>query len=151
MKTFLRGGEYSYKPPTPYRSGLEERITEQLSKRGIKFHYEEYEIAYVIPASNHKYTPDVILDNGVIVEIKGLWEADDRKKHLLLRKQYPDLDIRFVFQAPNNKIYKGSKTTYAKYCDKYGIKWAKKDIPVEWIKEPKRNIPACLKLKKGKK
>jgi len=46
----------------------------------------------------------------------------------------PDLDIRFVFQTPYNKIYKGSKTTYAKWADKHGFPWcAFHSIPIEWL------------------
>jgi hypothetical protein len=41
-----------------------------------------------------------------------------------------------VFQAPTQKISKGSKTTYEAYALKLGIKHvAKKDIPAEWFAE----------------
>ncbi len=39
-----------------------------------------------------------------------------------------------VFQNPNGKIRKGSKTTYANFCDKHEILWAEKQIPKEWLK-----------------
>ena len=45
------------------------------------------------------------------------------------------MDLRFVLQSPNGKIYKGSKTTYAQWCEKNGFMWAKKEIPQEWIDE----------------
>ena len=32
----------------------------------------------------------------------------------------PDLGVRFVFQTPYNKIYKGSEITYAKWAEKHG-------------------------------
>ena len=51
------------------------------------------------------------------------------------------IDLRFVLQSPNGKIYKGSKTTYAQWCEKNGFKWAKKEIPQEWIDEkPTQNF-----------
>ena len=100
-----------------------------------------WKIPYVVPASNHTYRPDFILPNGIIVETKGLWEADDRKKHLLIREQYPELDIRLVFSSSRTKIYKGSPTSYAEFCEKKGILFADKLIPVEWLKEPKRDVP----------
>lgn len=118
-----------------YRSGLEDRISEQLESAGIPFEYETVRIPYVVPASNHKYTPDFILPNGIIIESKGLWETDDRKKHLLIKEAHPDLDIRFVFSSSRTKIYKGSKTTYADVCIKNGWKFADKLIPKEWLKE----------------
>lgn len=74
-------------------------------------------------------------------ETKGLWEADDRKKHLLIREQYPMLDIRLVFSSSRSKIYKGSPTSYGEWCEKHSILFADKLIPLEWLKEPKREVP----------
>ena len=39
----------------------------------------------------------------------------------------------FLFYNANQKIKKGSKTSYADWCDKKGIKWAHKHIPREWL------------------
>jgi hypothetical protein len=92
-----------------------------------------------VPATKHKYTPDFKLSNGIYIETKGRFLLDDRKKHLYIKEQYPDLDIRFVFQNPKTKLYKGSKTTYANWCDKHGFKWAAKTIPLDWIEEKNKN------------
>jgi hypothetical protein len=73
--------------------------------------------------------------NGVILEAKGVWTVEDRTKHLLIREQHPELDVRLVFQNANNKIRKGSKTTYAAWCDKKGIKWCNKVIPKSWFQQ----------------
>lgn len=124
-----------------YRSGLEDKVSKQLESKGVKYAYEEWSIPYVIPESNHKYTPDFLLPNGIFIETKGLWDADDRKKHLLIREQHPELDIRLVFSSSRAKLYKGSTTSYAEWCEKHDIKFADKLIPVEWLKEPKRNVP----------
>tara|TARA_R110002095_G_scaffold124022_1_gene107773 strand:+ start:107 stop:295 length:189 start_codon:yes stop_codon:yes gene_type:complete len=61
--------------------------------------------------------------------------VEDRQKHILIRKQRPDLDIRFVFDNPNARISKTSKTTYAAWCEKNGFLYARKTIPREWIDE----------------
>lgn len=136
MRQFTRTGGWTEPvEPDSFRSGLEVTIARQLSDAGINYRYEEDTISYVIPASNHTYNPDFILPNGIIIEGKGLFEIDDRKKHLFLKAQYPHLDIRFVFSNPNQKLYKGSKTTYAMWCDKNGYLYAKKLIPVGWLKE----------------
>lgn len=120
-----------------WRSGLEEAIAAQLDAAGVAYEYEKLVIPYVIPESTHKYTPDfLILSNGIICESKGRFLPDDRKKHLLIKKQHPQLDIRFVFSNPKQRISKVSQTTYANWCDKYGFKWAAKEIPEEWINEP---------------
>ena len=49
----------------------------------------------------------------IIIETKGRFVTADRQKMLLVKEQYPDLDIRFVFSNPNSRISKKSKTTYA--------------------------------------
>ena len=43
---------------------------------------------------------------------KDCGHQEDRRKILQVKKDNPELDLRMVFQAPHNKIYKGSKTTY---------------------------------------
>ena len=117
-----------------YRSGFEHKVSEQLSESKIKFQYEDTVIDYIKPETKHKYTIDFTLPNGILVETKGRWVAEDRKKHLLIKKQHPELDIRIVFQSAKTKIRKGSKTTYGDYCDKHGIPWAEKKIPESWLK-----------------
>ena len=119
-----------------YRSGLEVSIAKQLKKFRIKFDYEKLVILYTRPAQSSTYTPDFRLANGIIIETKGRFVVSDRKKHLLIRKQYGNkYDIRFVFSNAKAKIYKGSKTTYADWCIKYGFKFFNKTIPIKWIKE----------------
>ena len=81
------------------------------------------------------FTPDFILPNGIIIEVKGLFNSSDRKKHILVKDQHPDLDIRFVFSNSKSKLYKKSKSTYRDWCIKHGFLYADKDIPQEWIKE----------------
>lgn len=121
-----------------FRSGLEQTIYNQIVGMDIVPKYESFKIPYVIPASNHTYTPDFQLPNGIIIETKGRFVASDRKKHLLVKKQHSELDIRFVFQNAKGKINKGSKTTYADWCKKNGFLFAEKEIPYEWFKEPNK-------------
>lgn len=116
-----------------FRSGLEMTIDESLKERGIDGEYEQHIIEYVKPETHHKYHPDFKLPNGIFVETKGRFLADDRKKHLLIKKQHPEIDIRFLFQNSKTKISKGSKTTYGMWCEKHGFKYADKEIPEDWI------------------
>ena len=118
-----------------WRSGLEEKVAEQLVRANIPFQYEELVIAYHKPITAHRYTPDFVLDNGIIVETKGRFLVADRKKHLLVKEQHPQLDIRFVFSNSKAKISASSKTSYADWCDKNGFKYADKLIPTAWLKE----------------
>ena len=121
-----------------FRSGLELRISDDLKSKGVPFEYEKLKISYVIPERNATYTPDfVLLSNGIIVESKGIFDAEDRKKHVLIKQQHPELDIRLVFSRANAPIYKGSPTTHGKWADHHGFKFAEKLIPAEWLKEPR--------------
>jgi hypothetical protein len=116
-----------------YRSGLEEDLDATLKKIGVDGQYEQHKIKYVKPETHHTYTPDFRLPNGIFIETKGRFVTEDRKKHILIKSQHPKLDIRFVFQNSRNKLRKGSKTTYADWCIKYGFLYADKDIPAEWF------------------
>ena len=116
-----------------FRSGLEMTIDESLKSRGVDGEYEKHIIQYTKPETHHKYHPDFKLPNGIFVETKGRFLTDDRKKHLLIKAQNPNLDIRFLFQNSKTKISKASKTTYADWCIKHGFIFADKNIPKEWI------------------
>jgi hypothetical protein len=119
-----------------WRSGLEEVVAEQLRSGGTAFLYEPFGIPYTQPEKLRKFTPDFVLPNGIVVETKGRFVTADRQKHLLLKAQYPDLDLRFVFSNSRARISKQSKTTYAVWCESKGFLYADKRIPQEWIDEP---------------
>lgn len=132
-----------------FRSGLEREIAAQISREGLPINYESFKIPFVQPEQNRTYTPDFLLPNGIIIESKGKFEVKDRQKHLWVASQYPDLDIRFVFTNPNQRISKNSKTTYGAWCRKYGFKYAKKLIPQAWLEEPvnQKSLKMCKELK----
>ena len=118
-----------------FRSGLEDGMIKELEGYGIEPNYESKKFDYTIPESQHIYTPDFPVSPHIVIETKGRWVLEDRQKMLLLKEQYPEIDFRMVFYNANQKIKKGSKTTYGMWCDKHGIKWAHKHIPLEWIHE----------------
>lgn len=118
-----------------FRSGLEEDVDRALKSTGVNGEYEQHQIKYTKPATNHTYTPDFKLPNGIFIETKGRFVLADRKKHVLIKQQHPELDIRFVFQNSRNKIRKGSKTTYADWCVKNGFQYHDKIIPTSWVNE----------------
>ena len=117
-----------------YRSGLESKVSAQLNEAGVSFEYETFKIEYQVNETR-KYTPDFRLPNGIIVETKGRFVAADRKKHLLVQQQHPNLDIRFVFTNSKAKLNKGAKSTYADWCQKHGFLYSDKTIPEEWLNE----------------
>lgn len=119
-----------------YRSGLEEKVAAQLKAAGEPVEYEQYTLRFVKPAKEHRYTPDFVLRNGIIIETKGRFVTADRQKHLHVKASHPHLDIRFVFSNPNQRIGKKSQTTYAMWCQKHGFMYAHHLVPAEWLAEP---------------
>ena len=117
-----------------YRSGLESKVAAFLFDIQDEVRYEKLKIEWV-DLNYRVYTPDFCLDNGIIIETKGRFVADDRKKHLEIQKQHPTLDIRFVFTNSKAKLYKGSKTTYGMWCDKHGFLYADRIVPLAWLQE----------------
>jgi len=88
-----------------YRSGLELTVLDSLKDRNCDAKYECLKIEW--EELNYRlYTPDFLLPNGILIETKGRFTVEDRKKHLEIQKQHPHLDIRFVFTNSRAKIRK---------------------------------------------
>lgn len=135
-------------PRGAYRSGLEEKLAAQIAAAGIAFQYEAVILPYT-PTKPKKYNPDFLLPNGIVIEAKGHFLSEDRSKHKLIRAQYPDLDLRFVFARPQNKLGKTSSTTYAKWAEDHGFLWAEKFVPSAWLREsPNEKSLAVLRALK---
>ena len=119
-----------------YRSGLESSVGNQLATAKVRWEYESERIPYT--PRQRTYTPDFIIKGEVskmYIETKGRFLGSDRTKHLLIKEQHPQLDIRFVFTNPNQKLYKGAKTTYGEWCEKHGFIFSKGSIPESWLRE----------------
>lgn len=121
-----------------YASNFEAEFAKALKAAKVPVKYEKKRLSYVRVAH---YTPDWELPNGIIVETKGKFTAQDRKKHKLIREQHPELDIRFIFMR-DNTLNRKSTTRYSDWCVKYGFKFAVGDKPdkywatvEEWINE----------------
>lgn len=118
-----------------FDSGFEAATAKYLRMLGVGFKHHPCKIPYTRPQESKKYTPDFMLENGILIETKGEFLPKDRKKHLLIQAQHPDLDIRFVFTNPYQKLTDTGKQTYADWCNKHGFKWAHGTIPNTWMKE----------------
>lgn len=125
-----------------FRSGLEKQMIEELKGYNIEPNYEAVKFNYIIPESKHVYTPDFPVSPHIVIETKGRWVLEDRQKMLLLIEQHPEIDFRMVFYNANQKIKKGSKTSYADWCNKHNIKWANKNIPREWLDDIYEDLSA---------
>jgi len=128
---------YAKRTERGFRSKSEEKVADDLSARSVHAGYEDTKLTYT---SHHKYTPDftIPLNSGTAVrflEVKGYWESEDRRKIVAVKEAHPDVDIRFVFDNPNTKLRRGSKTSYGDWCDKHGFFWCKgPTVPEEWLK-----------------
>lgn len=118
---------------SPYRSKLESRVAALLPV----VQYEVIKLPYIVPASKHKYVTDFCIGENSYIEVKGRLTAADRKKYILVRDQHPEITLRFFFDKSDNKLYKGSPTTYAAWADKEGFEWTdtKQGLPKEWLKD----------------
>jgi len=108
-----------------------------LVARGINYTYESAKVSFTPPVKTRTKLWDWTIkpDNGseFIVETKGYWSPKNRLDETEAIKQNPQLDVRYCFQNAHNPIRKGSKTTYAMWCNKHGIQWCQGTIPLEWI------------------
>jgi len=120
-----------------FRSGSERRLYDFLKSNKLKHRYEPYKIKYRVSLIR-RYLPDFVLPNGIVLEVKGRFATADRQKHLYIRQEHPLLDVRFVFDNPKSKLYKGSKTTYADWCTKHNFKFCSakdSETLLLWCKE----------------
>ena len=89
-----------------YRSGLEDKISEQLSATGKVWSYETEKLKYTVPERLATYTPDFILTkrNGdkMYIETKGRFTTADRKKMKLVKEDDDE-------KATENSIEKALK------------------------------------------
>lgn len=102
-----------------------------MNKRGLTFSYEGRALPYKIEAV---YTPDFILPSGVIVETKGLFDSDDRRKMVAVKEQHPHLDIRLCFMKADVKLSRAPKSlTYWQWAERHGFLWCEGHIPTTWF------------------
>lgn len=134
----FNGKAYRAARKNGYRSGLEQSVSEKLTQLKIKFLYEAVKIEWE-DLAYRTYTPDFVLPNGIIIETKGRFTVADRRKHKCIKKQHPELDIRFVFTNSKCKLQKGAKTSYAQWCIKHGFQYYDRIIPEDWLKEKGKN------------
>ena len=122
-----------------YRSGLEKQTALVLSECQKKVRYELLKIEWE-DLRYRTYTPDFQLDNGIFIETKGIFDSEDRRKHVEVRRQHPELDIRFVFSNAKAKLYKGAKSRYCDWCEKNNFLYSHRLIPQGWLTEPGKYV-----------
>jgi len=114
-----------------FRSKFEKRVYENRGERELDYEPSSPVIIYTTTA---RYTPDFALGNGVLVESKGYFDPKSRAKMARVKRQYPELDIRMLFQRASNRISKSPRSlTYGEWATKHGFPWHEGDmIPNDW-------------------
>lgn len=141
-----RGWSWRKKRKSGYRSGAEELLAESLTKSGVGFKYESLKLEYekLIRKGKCKdcdgkkvvkiatYTPDFILDNGIIIEYKGRLTAQDRTKLVAVRKSNPTVHIKLLFGS-DNKLAKNNNKRYSQWATENGFDYAIGSPPRRWL------------------
>ena len=72
-----------------FRSSWEANVARILNKLNVPYEYEResYQIG------EDFYLPDFFLTNSVILEVKGFWDSESRKKIAALQKEYPEFRV----------------------------------------------------------
>lgn len=123
-------------PGDDLRSYEERVVQEALRGLSLPFQYECTKLDYVL---RKKYTPDFSVE-GVHVEVKGWWPPEDRAKLKAVRLGNPNDVILVILVRPQTKISKTSKTTYAQWCEQWGISWVPFDKDPEVIRQWVENV-----------
>lgn len=118
------------KPKGTYGKKFEAGVLSDLDTREKEYTFEGVKIPYTISAV---YYPDIVLPNGVIVEVKSYLQPEDEQKMKAVKACNPTLDIRFLFEKPN-KPMPGRKMTHGEWATKYGFPWCGGTIPEEWTR-----------------
>lgn len=110
------------------RNKFETRTASYLNTFNIDFGYEVENIPYTLKG-RYKSDFTITTKSGrkIIVETKGYFRPEDKRKMAAVKKQHPDLDLRILFYAPNR--------SYEKWAIKHKIPYAFRVIPLSWIEE----------------
>lgn len=121
------------------KSMLEVRTKAWLEEHDIPHSYESQRWTYQYAPQTYK--PDFNVPDFVI-ECKGKLTREVRKKLLAIIKSNPDKKLVLVFEKPNNKIDRGSKTTYAGWATKHNILWSDTVPTLRWFKKRRKKTNA---------
>ncbi len=128
-----------------FASKAECEFAKDLETKDINWEYEPEKFEWwPPPVKVRTYTPDfkIVRADGsyFYVEFKGYLRPGDKTKMRAIKKQNPDVDIRFVFMnaykyASKNIRKDGTRQMYHEWATMYGYQWAHQVMPQEWLDE----------------
>ncbi|MDM8214760.1 endonuclease [Desulfovibrio piger] len=108
--------------------------------------YETGSVPYEVRRTA-RYTPDFLCPElAMAIEVKRRFPEEDREKMLAVKRAYPDLDLRLVFDRPNSPLRRGGKTTCADWARKNGFPCCgvREFPPADWVEhtpeQPQRAV-----------
>lgn len=118
---------------TGFRSKFEASVNEALASLVPDAKYEAVRLPFRVELTQ-TYKPDWVLPTqAIVLEAKGRFTKADRDKMLRVKQQYPNLDIRMVFQRLSQKVT--NKMTVIDWCEAHGFPYCQgPNLPEEWIK-----------------
>ncbi len=107
------------------RNPFERKLAGQLKKSRLPYEYESMKVPYTIEGV---YIPDFVREDGrILIEAKGYFRYEAKRKMLAAKKTNPHLDIRLIFYSKKDKDIK--------WAEKNGFKWAIGSVPDSWLSE----------------
>lgn len=107
------------------RNAFEKKIAGQLKKSKYPYKYESMRVPYLLKGY---YLPDFVREDGrILIETKGYFRPEAKRKMLAALKTNPHLDIRLIFYNKKDKDIK--------WAEKNGFKWAVGSVPESWLIE----------------
>ena len=118
-----------------FRSGYEKKVYESIPRNQRGFVDYEPQKPVIRYTTSSRYIPDLRLPGDIFIECKGYFDARARAKMLAVKKQHPELDIRFLFQRANNRLTKSKNSMmYWEWAERHGFLWAEGTcVPEEWF------------------
>lgn len=130
------------------RSGFEVTTAAILDAHGVDYEYESLVFTYTEKLRKNlaecgacgskdlirtgRYTPDFVLASGLIIETKGRFDAQDRRKMLAVRDEYTDYRFVMLFMR-DNRISRRSGTYYSDWCLTNDFEFAIGEPLKEWL------------------
>jgi len=119
-------------------SKFERDFAKQLEDLGYSWSYEPE--GFIWLPDPKVYSPDfrILKEDGsyMYIETKGFFDYEARNKMATVRKQYPDMDLRMVFQKPDKKLSKAkSSIPYSTWAERNNYEWSSFCLPTSWREE----------------
>ena len=121
--------------PYPFRSHFEAGCATELTRMGIIYEYEPFDLEYFSKVRGGEcndcgshdvekirwYCPDFwVPRHSTVIESKGKFTSENRTKMLDVIAAHPDINVRMWFMY-NNKLHKKSTVRYSDWCEKHRV------------------------------